>query len=95
MTLAEKICVCRKKAGLSQEALAEKLGVSCQAVSRWENGEAVPEVGKLPALAREFGVTVDWLLSEEPEIPRAATRRTYEGIKAENVGKVLKNGAGW
>lgn len=67
MTLSEKILYCRKKAGLSQEALAEKLGVSRQAVSKWENSEAAPELEKLLLLAKVFGVTTDWLLS--PEAP--------------------------
>lgn len=65
MTLAEKIQYMRKKAGLSQEALAEILGVSRQAVSKWETGEAAPEAGKVFALSRAFGVTADWLLSDE------------------------------
>lgn len=70
MNLSEKILYCRKKAGLSQEALAEKLGVSRQAVSKWETGEAVPELSKLVLLAKTFDVTTDWLLSEsEPETP--------------------------
>ena len=65
MKLNEKIFYCRKKAGLSQEALAEELGVSRQAVSKWETGDAVPEIGKLLSLAKIFDVTTDWLLSEE------------------------------
>lgn len=65
MKLQEKILYCRKKAGLSQESLAERTGVSRQAVSKWETGEALPEIGKLALLARTFGVTTDWLLSEE------------------------------
>ena len=65
MTLQEKIFYCRKKEGLSQEGLAEKIGVSRQAISKWETGEATPEVGKLLLLAKAFNVTTDWLLSEE------------------------------
>lgn len=65
MKLNEKIYYCRKKAGLSQDALAEKIGVSRQAVSKWELGTAQPELDKLAALARTFEVTADWLLSEE------------------------------
>ena len=65
MKLQEKILYCRKKAGLSQESLAERMGVSRQAVSKWETGEALPETGKLALLAKTFGVTTDWLLSEE------------------------------
>jgi len=67
MSLQEKIIYCRKKAGLSQEALAEQLSVSRQAISKWETGEATPEIGKLLLLAKVFNVTTDWLLSaEEP-----------------------------
>lgn len=51
MNLSVKILYCRKKAGLSQEALAEKLGVSRQAISKWETGESVPELSKLVLLA--------------------------------------------
>ena len=75
MRLPEKILYCRKRAGLSQEALAERLGVSRQAVSKWETGEALPETGKLATLAAALGVSVDWLLSEDeseaPQIGRA------------------------
>ena len=67
MKLNDKIWVCRKKAGLSQEALAEKIGVSRQAISKWETGEASPEITKLPLLARTFNVTADWLLDDEAE----------------------------
>ena len=64
MKLHEKIISYRKKSGLSQEGLAEKIGVSRQAVSKWETGEALPEVTKLKTLAETFGVTVDFLLDE-------------------------------
>jgi transcriptional regulator with XRE-family HTH domain len=66
MTLSEKLLICRKKAGMSQEELAQKLDVSRQAVSKWECGEAIPETSKLVSLAGALGVTVDWLLSEDP-----------------------------
>ena len=65
MKLNEKIYWCRKHAGLSQEALAELIGVSRQSISKWETGEASPEISKLPLLAKAFDVTTDWLLSEE------------------------------
>lgn len=68
MNLGEKIFYCRRRAGFSQEQLAERLGVSRQAVSKWENGDSEPELGKLRLLAEAFGVSTDWLLSgEEPE----------------------------
>ena len=73
MKLSEKILYYRKKSGLSQEELAGRVGVSRQAVSKWELDDAAPEVDKLRALAREFGVTVDELLSEEaPREPEQA-----------------------
>lgn len=66
MKFSEKILYCRKKAGLSQEALAEKLGISRQAVSKWETGEADPEMSKLRQLSEIFEVSADWLLSDSP-----------------------------
>ena len=65
MKLNEKILYYRKAAKLSQEELADRVGVSRQAVSKWELGDATPEVDKLLALARAFGVTTDELLSGE------------------------------
>ena len=63
MTLGEKIQYYRKKNKLSQEELAARVGVSRQAVSKWELNDALPEVDKLAALAKAFGVTADELLS--------------------------------
>ncbi len=65
MKLSEKILELRKRRGLSQEALAELMGVSRQAISKWENGDATPEIFKIRLIAQTFGVTSDWLLSEE------------------------------
>ncbi len=68
MKLHEKIYYCRKKTGMSQEVLAEKIGVSRQAISKWETGDAMPELSKLKSLCDVFGVTADWMISEdEPE----------------------------
>lgn len=64
MTFSEKLIRLRRRDGLSQEALAGTLGVSRQAVSRWEQGAALPDGGKLLPCARHFGVSVDWLLDE-------------------------------
>lgn len=68
MTLSNKIIYCRKKAGMSQEELGEVIGVSRQAISKWETGEATPEVGKLLLLSKNFGVTTDWLLSDDEPV---------------------------
>lgn len=92
MKLSEKIFTCRRKAGLSQEALAEELGVSRQAVSKWETGDAVPEIGKLAALAKTFGVTTDWLLSEEEPEDK---EETGFGSTAENFNGYYQESANW
>lgn len=68
MKLGEKLQQLRKQSGLSQEQLAARITVSRQAVSKWELGDATPEVDKLLALARTFGVTTDELLSEDEPI---------------------------
>lgn len=68
MKLNEKIYYCRKKAGLSQEALAALLNVSRQAVSKWETGEAAPEISKVAQLTQVLHVSADWLLSEEDPV---------------------------
>ena len=67
MTIGEKIYQCRKKQNLTQESLAEKLSVSRQSVSKWETGDALPEITKLKPLSEIFGVSVEWLLSETDE----------------------------
>ncbi|MEY8386043.1 helix-turn-helix transcriptional regulator [Oscillospiraceae bacterium 38-13] len=67
MTTGQRVAQKRKELGLSQEALGEKLGVSRQSIYKWESGNALPEVEKLVALSRLFGVSVGWLLCvEEP-----------------------------
>ena len=64
MTFGEKLTRLRKREGLSQEALAERLGVSRQAVSRWEQSAALPDAAKLLPCARLFRVEVEWLLDD-------------------------------
>lgn len=70
MTLGEKIQELRRKRGMSQDVLAEKLDVSRQAVSKWERDEAVPETEKIIRLAQEFQVSIDYLLLSKEEATR-------------------------
>ena len=81
MTLGEKIYTLRKQAGVSQEALAEKLEVSRQAVSKWETDRAVPEPDKLLALSDCFQVPLDRLMRPEegtdPTAPVARKKRSW------------------
>ena len=65
MNFSEKLTTLRKQKGLSQEALAEKLGVSRQAVSKWERNEAQPELSKIVALCELFEVDANELLGFE------------------------------
>lgn len=87
--LHEKIIQCRRKCGLSQEALGEAVGVSRQAVSKWETGDAIPEVTKLVALADVFGVSVDFLVrdGEYPgEIGKTAAAPSITPVKSSANG---------
>jgi transcriptional regulator with XRE-family HTH domain len=87
--LNEKILTLRKKQGLSQEELAEKLNVSRQAVSRWEVGSAQPDASNILQLSKLFGVTADYLLNDEYESDRDVpiVRRTERRSK-ENLQKI-------
>ena len=67
MTTGERIAQKRKENNLSQEALGEALGVSRQSISKWESNLSLPEIEKLVALSRLFGVSVGWLLGVEEE----------------------------
>ena len=62
-TIGNRITKYRKEKALTQEALAEKLGVSSQAVSKWENDASCPDISLLPQLCRELGITTDELLT--------------------------------
>ncbi len=67
MDLQNKIIKLRKSKALSQEELAEKLGVSRQAVSKWESGQSLPDIDKIILMSTFFGVSTDYLLKEIPE----------------------------
>ena len=70
MTLGQRIAQKRKELGLSQESLGEQLGVSRQAIYKWENGVSLPELEKLLSLSRIFSVPVGWLLGAEDPLPQ-------------------------
>ncbi|MBO7565238.1 MAG: helix-turn-helix transcriptional regulator [Clostridiales bacterium] len=90
MSIADRILTLRKSKGMSQEQLAEAMGVSRQAVSKWESEQASPDPEKIIAMSEIFGVTTDYLLKGiEPE---KEAEKTTEG-KTEDahmtVGDVL------
>ena len=72
MSLGERIALARKQAGLSQEQLGEKLGVSRQAVSKWESSQTNPDVAYVAQMCRLLGVSSDWLLLGEEAARNAA-----------------------
>lgn len=78
MTLGEKIREARKKCGLSQEQLAEKMSVSRSAVAKWETDKGLPDVGNLKILARLLRVSVDRLLDEGENADGLTVREPYD-----------------
>lgn len=68
MILSEKLTELRKRAGLSQEAFGAEIGVSRQAVSKWELAQAVPDLNKIIAISQYYGVPTDFLLNEEYDL---------------------------
>lgn len=90
-TLGKRISAYRKQMGLTQDQLAEKLGLTAQAVSKWENDLSCPDITVLPKLADIFGVTTDTLLGREQEIPVCQTQVVTEA-DAEPNGFHFNNG---
>lgn len=83
IAIANRLVALRKANGLSQEALAEKLGLSRQAISKWERAEASPDTDNLMALAQLYGITLDDLLSAEIDAP-------VPGEKAQDAEKAAE-----
>lgn len=97
MTTGQRIAQRRKQLSLSQEALGERLGLSRQAVSKWEADAAIPEVDKLIALSKLFSVSVGWLLGVEedsvPDRPREELTDAQLQLVEEIVGRYLERKA--
>lgn len=93
-TLGERIAEKRKAKGYKQDELAEMLGVSAQAVSKWENDISCPDIMTLPALAEKLGCTVDELLTGKDEVKEAVLvpvgeRKDFNKL----VLRIIVNGA--
>ena len=89
MKLADKLFELRKEKGWSQEKLAEQINVSRQSISKWESGQALPELEKIVELSKIFQVTTDYLLledSDKPEIKPVLSEdekdRYYKEVKS-------------
>lgn len=85
MKLDEKILMHRKRLGLSQEELAERLNISRQAVSKWEVGISIPEPENIVALAKIFGVTTDALLTDAADDAETPARPENGSAGAKNA----------
>lgn len=81
MILADKIMALRKKHGWSQEELAEKLDVSRQSVSKWESAASIPDIDRILALSRLFGVSTDYLLKDDVEQDQDPTQAQEDAEK--------------
>lgn len=95
-TFSEKLLELRRKEGLSQEQLADRLGVTRQSVSKWESGTAVPELSKLVALSDLFSVSVDYLVKDYMEEPERLTEGPASTAKLEEqVAEISRYFHGW
>ena len=94
MILADKIIELRKKAGLSQEELAEKMGVSRQSVSKWEGALSIPDLDKILLMSEIFGVTTDYLLKDElgdiPAPKEEVSESTFRKVSMEEANDFIK-----
>ena len=87
MALGERIKACRQSAGPSQEKIAELVGVSRQAVTKWEVNQSAPNTENLFKLAEIFGVTVEMLLASEDEDKESPAEQIYYLYKMEKKKK--------
>ena len=86
--VGRRIVALRKEHNMTQSELADRMGVSFQAVSNWERGNSMPDISKLPELAGIFGVTVDELLGEEAPLLRSAMEEKLgEYVQANPVSR--------
>lgn len=95
MTLAERIQEQRRRCGMSQEKLAELVGVSRQAVTKWESGQSAPNTENLFRLAEIFGVTVDLLLDSGGTEGDSPAEQIYYLYKLEEEKKKAARRAAW
>ena len=90
MELKEKLVALRKEKGLTQSAVAEKLDVSRQAISRWESGVALPSTDNLKCLGALYGVPVDYLINEETEWVNSESDNKKENEDRRNHKKLSR-----
>lgn len=88
MTFSDKLIALRRKAGWSQEELAERLNVSRQSVSKWESAQSMPDIDKIVQLSSLFGVTTDYLLKDGQDDPQPAAAETPSPLPRVTLAQV-------
>ena len=83
--LGNKLYQLRKRSGISQEELAEKLNVSRQAISKWERGEALPDTDNLISISKLYGVSLDELVGNDTSFERDKTSTSTNTAEKENI----------
>ena len=87
LKLSEKLKTLRRNKNISQEKLAQYLGVTFQAISKWENGSTYPDIQLLPDIARFYGITIDELL----QVDKIDEERLYDEYE-DNAENLFRNG---
>ncbi|HSL85782.1 MAG TPA: helix-turn-helix transcriptional regulator, partial [Bacteroidales bacterium] len=86
INIAKTIVMKRKKKGITQDALADYIGITKASVSKWETGQSYPDITILPRLATFFNITIDELLGYLPQMEKGEIKRTYHRL-AEAFGQ--------
>lgn len=89
MTFSEKLKTIRKKAGMSQEKLAEKIGVSRQAITKWETDSGIPDIDNMMALSELFNISLDELLFNE-KTEKKQTDYLYESVTEYDIDNIKR-----
>ncbi|MGN0992563.1 MAG: helix-turn-helix domain-containing protein [Bacilli bacterium] len=84
MTLGQKLKEIRNKFGLSQQELAKLINVSRQAITKWETEEGLPDTENLKELSKLFGITIDYLLDNDKDLPLLVMRKKLDKEKYKN-----------
>lgn len=90
MILADKIIHHRKSLGMTQEELAEVLSVSRQSISKWEGAQSIPDMNKIMLMSDLFGVSIDYLMREDMEVPEYLNDDALNKTKSVNLEHALK-----
>ena len=87
INIAQVLVKKRKEKGVTQEALADYIGVSKASVSKWETGQSYPDVAFLPQLAAYFNISVDELIDYHPQMTKADIKKLYLRLSADFTTK--------